>query len=73
MRIQKYLSNEGIMSRREAEGYMSQGLVRVNGKVVYDTATKITPGKDVVTFAKKLGKQLEGKITVAVYKPRGVI
>jgi 23S rRNA pseudouridine2605 synthase len=33
MRLQKYMSQSGICSRRKAEEYISQGLVRVNGKI----------------------------------------
>ena len=69
MRIQKYLSQEGIMSRREAESALQKGLIKVNGIVVTELGTKIDPDKDTVEF---IGDEKQ-KETFAVYKPRGVV
>lgn len=73
MRIQKYLSHEGICSRREAERLMLEGKVLVNGKVVRELGTQIDPEKDKVTLAGGGAKENEKKITVIIYKPRGII
>ena len=57
-RLQKYLANNGVASRRKAEEYILQGKVKVNGNVVTELGTKIDPKKDKVEF---LGKQVQEK------------
>ena len=47
-RLQKYLANQGIASRRKVEEYIVQGKVKVNGKVVKELGTKINPLKDKI-------------------------
>lgn len=75
MRIQKYLSEQGICSRREAEDYIRRGLVTVNGSVVREMGIQIEPGKDVVEIthgkAKKAG--ILEKVTIVLNKPRGIV
>ncbi|MEK7615614.1 MAG: pseudouridine synthase [Patescibacteria group bacterium] len=70
MRIQKYLSEQKICSRREAERYITQGLVKVNGIVVTNLATQIDSAKDKIEL---FGQDKQEKITIAANKPRGVI
>ena len=48
MRIQKYLSEQGICSRREAEDFIRRGLVRLNGKVVREMGGQMDSAKDKV-------------------------
>ena len=48
LRIQKYISQKGWLSRRKAEKAMQDGFVRVNGKVVTELGTKINPEIDCV-------------------------
>ena len=45
-RLQKYLANSGIASRRKCEELILQGKIQVNGKVVTELGTKINPEKD---------------------------
>lgn len=47
MRLNKYLSNAGICSRREADQFISMGLVRVNGKVVTEMGFRVRRGDQV--------------------------
>lgn len=68
MRIQKYLSQQKICSRREAEELIKNGLIRVNGYIAKIGAS-IDPEKDRVEIINQTAK----KITVAFYKPRGVV
>ena len=49
-RLQKYLANKGVASRRKSEEYIVQGKVKVNDKVVVELGTKINPEKDIVEF-----------------------
>ena len=47
-RLQKFLANQGVCSRRKAEEYILAGKVKVNGKVVTELGTKINPNKDKI-------------------------
>ena len=57
IRLQKYLADAGIASRRKSEEYILQGKVSVNGKVVSELGTKVNPKKDIVEFEGKTIKQ----------------
>ena len=68
-RLQKYLANSGLASRRKAEEYILQGKVKVNGKVVTELGTKIIPEKDVIEFkGKKVNNDIK-KVYVLLNKP----
>lgn len=73
LRIQKYLSEQGILSRREAEKFLVQGLISVNGKVVRALGTKVDPKKDKVELLVAAKGELKNKKTILFYKPRGVV
>ncbi len=47
IRLNKYLANSGICSRREADKYIEGGLVKINGEVVTTLGTKVMPGDTV--------------------------
>lgn len=64
IRLQKYLAQMGIASRRKCEEYIEQGFVKVNEKTVFELGTKIDPEVDVVSFK---GKVLENKKNDFVY------
>ena len=73
VRLQKFLANNGLCSRRKAEEYILQGEVRVNGKVVKELGTKIDPEKDEVTFkGEKVGNTIN-KVYVLLNKPIGYV
>lgn len=70
IRINKYIADAGICSRREADKLVEQGLVKVNGKIA-ESGTKV--GKqDGVTVRGKRILAGEEKIVLAYYKPVGV-
>ncbi len=73
MRIQKYLSLERILSRREAENYIRKGLIKLNGKIVNKMGVSIDPTKDRVEVISLPTNNFSQKTTVAVYKPRGIV
>ena len=50
MRLQKYLSEHGICSRRRAEEHILAGKIRVNGETVKVLGTKVDPDKDLVEY-----------------------
>ena len=51
IRLQKYLADAGIASRRKAEELIKQGKVYVNGKIVNELGTKVTPNVDIPATA----------------------
>jgi len=72
LRLQKYLAEAGIASRRASEELITAGRVRVNG----ETATlgmSVDPEIDVVLFDGKPVKQEEELITIMLNKPKGVV
>lgn len=73
MRIQKYLSEQKILSRREAEEYIRKGLITLNGKVVREMGVQIDPKKDKIAILGRGMKEVSEKITVAINKPRGIV
>jgi len=59
VRLQKYLAECGIASRRKSEEYITAGLVMVNGEVVTELGTKIDPEKDKVEVKSKAGNIMQ--------------
>ena len=47
-RLQKFIANQGICSRRKAEEYITSGRIKVNGNTVIELGTKINSAKDIV-------------------------
>lgn len=72
IRIEKYLSEQGTMSRREAKKFLESGNIFVNGKKA-SPGDKIHPEKDTLSYTKDVHQEMQEKITVLVYKPRGIL
>lgn len=73
IRLQKFLANNGVCSRRKAEEHILAGDVKVNGKVVTELGTKVDPLKDEVIFKdNKVGK-VEKKVYILLNKPIGYV
>ncbi len=71
-RINKWLAQSGVCSRREAEGLIAQGLVAIDGERVDDAGRKILNGQTLV-LSDLASKQLDAKLTVLVNKPVGYV
>ncbi len=72
VRLQKYLADCGVASRRKSEELIEQGVVRVNGQIA-SIGDKVNPKKDTVTVrGKKLIKQ-KTHTYIMLHKPRGFI
>ena len=70
MRLQKFLANEGVCSRRKAEEHILAGDVKVNGQVVTELGKKVIPEKDKVEFKGKLVELVnEKKVYILLNKP----
>ena len=65
IRLQKFLSNSGICSRRNAEKLIAEGKVSVNGIVVTELGTKVNPDKDEVIYNGKIIKPIDKYIPYA--------
>jgi pseudouridine synthase len=73
MRLQKFLSQAGICSRRKGEEYIKAGLVRVNNAVVTELGTKIDPVNDRVKFKGKVVTSENNLVYIALNKPKGYV
>lgn len=71
IRINKYLSEAGICSRREADRQIQRGIVTINGRTA-GMGDKVCPG-DVVMYGKKPVSMEEEVILLAVNKPPGIV
>ena len=73
-RLQKFLAEAGVASRRKAEELIAQGKVKVNGKVVTEMGMKIDPAKDEVTYLdKKVTTKDTKMVYIMLYKPEGYV
>ncbi len=71
VRLNKYLANAGICSRREADQYIQAGVITVNGVVVTELGTKVLR-TDEIKFHDQGGK-LEKKVYVLLNKPKDYV
>ena len=71
LRLNKFLSNAGICSRREADNYIEAGLVTVNGVVVTELGTKVSPSDDVRFNSERINP--ERKVYVLLNKPKDCV
>lgn len=72
IRLQKYLAEAGIASRRKCEELILDGKIEVNGKVVTELGTKVTEN-DKVKYNGKLISPVEEKIYILLNKPIGYV
>jgi len=73
MRLQKFMAECGVASRRQAEKLILSGRVRVNGKTVTKLGTKIDPEVDKVKVEDQTLKQKENKVYIKLNKPPGYV
>jgi 23S rRNA pseudouridine2605 synthase len=72
IRLQKFLAEAGIASRRKSEELITAGKIQVNGVVVTELGTKVGP-EDRVEYNNEVVSAEEKKIYLALYKPVGYI
>lgn len=72
VRLSKVMSERGLCSRREADGLISRGMVKVDGVIVSQLGTRISPNAriEIVGVAKA---QLKEKVTILINKPVGYV
>ncbi len=72
VRLSKLMSEKGICSRREADEYISQGLVRVDGEIISELGTKVSPNARISLETKALQQQ-KNLVTIILNKPIGYV
>lgn len=71
VRINKYLSEAGVCSRREADRYIQDGLIKIDG-ITAKIGDRVMPGQKVTYNGKPLSKEDE-MILIALNKPEGIV
>ena len=72
VRLNKYIANSGVCSRREADNFILAGVVTVNGEVITELGTKVNIYTDDIRFN---GERLKGeeKVYIVMNKPKGYV
>ena len=72
VRLNKFIANSGVCSRREADNFILAGVVTVNGVVVTELGTKVNINTDDIRFN---GERLKGesKVYIVLNKPKGFV
>ncbi|HKK42393.1 MAG TPA: pseudouridine synthase [Bacteroidales bacterium] len=71
IRLNRFIANSGLCSRRDADEHIKNGLVSVNGKLVTELGTRVKSGDDVRFRGKKLSA--EKKVYILMNKPRDYV
>lgn len=72
MRLNRFLANSGICSRREADEYIKAGVVTVNGQVVTELGVRVVPATDKVLFHDQLVR-CEKRVYILLNKPKDCV
>ncbi|MCF8035693.1 MAG: rRNA pseudouridine synthase [Desulfobacteraceae bacterium] len=73
IRLQKFLAEAGVCSRRKGEDYIRQGLVRVNGETVTRLGTTVDPAADRVEVSGKEVRPRREEVYIMLHKPAGYL
>ena len=71
IRLNKYIANSGVCSRREADKIIADGLIAVNGTVITELGHKVSTNDEVTYQGRKLNP--ENKVYLLLNKPRGFV
>ncbi|GAA0869293.1 pseudouridine synthase [Brevundimonas basaltis] len=72
VRLNKFMGQSGICSRREADALIAEGLVSVEGEVVTDAGRKLQPGQTLTLNERATAALAEG-VTIVMHKPMGYV
>ncbi|MEN9856623.1 MAG: hypothetical protein RLZZ157_1749 [Pseudomonadota bacterium] len=72
MRVNKWMGQTGVCSRREAEALIQQGLIFIDGEAVSDVGRKIAKGQ-TLTMAAPATQQLDNRLSIVINKPAGIV
>lgn len=73
IRLQKFLADSGVASRRKSEEYILDGRIKINGQIVTELGTKVNPNVDVVEFDDIEVMPSEKYVYILLNKPIGVV
>lgn len=73
IRLNKWIADCGIASRRKADELIEAGKVQVNGKTVYELGVKVDPQKDRITVQGRSTRPIQKHIYIAFNKPENVL
>lgn len=73
MRLNKYIAQAGVCSRRKADELIANGNVKINGAVVTEMGTQVEDGDNVVVNGKPVEAETARKVYVALNKPLGYV
>jgi 23S rRNA pseudouridine2605 synthase len=71
IRLNRFIANSGVCSRRDADDHIQNGFISVNGKIVTDLGTKVTYDDDVRYKNKRLSA--EKKVYILLNKPKDYV
>ena len=71
-RVNRWLAQQGVCSRREAEGLIAEGRVSIDGEVVSDAGRKIEPGQ-TLTLSEGTAAKADSRFSAMVNKPVGLV
>ena len=71
-RVNRWLGQSGVCSRREADALIAQGLVSIDGEVITDAGRKIEPGQ-TLTLADQASAKLDSTLSIIIHKPIGIV
>ncbi|MDP3003738.1 MAG: S4 domain-containing protein, partial [Bacteroidales bacterium] len=71
IRLNRFIANSGVCSRRDADEHIKNGLISVNGRLVTDLGTKVSYDDEVRYKNKKLSA--EKKVYILMNKPKGFV
>lgn len=72
VRVNKWLGQTGVCSRREAESLIAEGLVSIDGEIVTDAGRKISAGQ-TLTLSARAEATLAAGVTIVLHKPVGYV
>ncbi len=72
IRLNKFLSEAGVCSRREADRMIEEGRITVDGRKA-ETGMRVRPDQEVKVGKKLISMEREEEVLLAVYKPEGVV
>jgi 23S rRNA pseudouridine2605 synthase len=74
IRLNKFIAESGLTSRRKADEWIDSGRVKLNGKTVYELGVKVDPRTDKITVdGKALKPKTETKVYIILHKPEKVV
>lgn len=73
MRLNKFLAQSGVASRRGAEKLIEEGRVFVNGEIITEQGVKVDPQEDLVEVDGRAVGRIEEKVYIALNKPKGYV